>query len=331
MTELARTGAALPLLNSVRLGATLAGRRVEFVDWGFYPPEPWRNYWHSHSYFELCYAYAGRGTFRIGGREHPVGTGELFLARPGDVHEITTDPRDPLGIVFWSWTMVPERAPRGAAPGSPDTAALLDALAAGPHHVVPAAETPLPRLLVTLAEEAAAPGPASPDLLAALAPALVLSCARAVAGRPAAPRPTPAPGGRAAATVARMTRYLDDNFDRPVRVRDVATQVHLSERHAARLFQQETGCTIIAYLTRHRLGIAAQRLADPALRALSVAAVARSCGYADTRHFSTAFRRHWGALPTQVRARGGTTHGPPADRGAAVPGRFPGRPAESAE
>ncbi|MFD4894900.1 AraC family transcriptional regulator [Kitasatospora sp. NPDC058397] len=317
MTELARAGAALPLLNSVRLGTTLAGRRVEFVDWGFYPPEPWRNYWHSHSYFEFCYAYAGRGTFRIGALEHPVGAGELFLARPGEVHEITTDARDPLGIVFWSWTMVPERGPRGAAgPGSPETAALLDALAAGPRRVVPAAGTPLPRLLATLAEEAAAPGPASPDLLAALGPALVLTCARVVADLPAAARPTPVPGGRAAAAAARMTRYLDDNFDRPVRVRDVATQVHLSERHAARLFQQETGCTIIAYLTRRRLDVAAQRLADPALRPLSVAAVARSCGYADTRHFSTAFRRYWGALPTQVRAGGGTTHGLSADRGA---------------
>lgn len=71
--ELARAGAAIPLLNGVRLGVTLAGRRVEFVDWGFYPPEPWRNFRHSHSYFELCYAYAGRGTFRTGVREHPVG------------------------------------------------------------------------------------------------------------------------------------------------------------------------------------------------------------------------------------------------------------------
>lgn len=163
MTELARAGAALPLLNSVRLGTTLAGRRVEFVDWGFYPPEPWRNYWHSHSYFEFCYAYAGRGTFRLGALEHPVGAGELFLARPGEVHEITTDARDPLGIVFWSWTMVPERGPRGAArPGSPETAALLDAVAAGPRQVVPAAGTPLPRLLATLAEEAALRGRPAP-------------------------------------------------------------------------------------------------------------------------------------------------------------------------
>lgn len=330
MSELARAGAAIPLLGGVRLGVTLAGRRVEFVDWGFYPPEPWRNFWHSHSYFELCYAYAGRGTFRTGAQQHPVAAGDLFVARPGDVHEITTDARDPLGIVFWSWTMVPERTvpertvpertvPErglpGAGPHSPDTLALLEAFATGPRQVVPAGGTPLPRLLLTLAEEAAAPGPGSAELLTALGSALVLGCARALTDRPAAvPRPAPAPGGRAAAAVARMTRYLDDNFDRPVRVRDVAAQVHLSERHAARLFHQATGHTILAHLTRYRLGVAAQRLADPTLRSLSVAAIARSCGYPDARHFSAAFRRHWGALPTQVRARGGTSQlvAPPA-------------------
>jgi hypothetical protein len=51
-----------------------------------------------------------------------------------------------------------------------------------------------------------------------------------------------------------------------------------------------------------------QPLADPALHSLSVAAIARSCGYPDARRFSTAFRRRWGALPTEVRARNGTTH-----------------------
>ena len=34
-----------------------------------------------------------------------------------------------------------------------------------------------------------------------------------------------------------MRRYLEDNLARPVRVRDLAAQVHLSERHAARLFR----------------------------------------------------------------------------------------------
>ncbi|GAA1999365.1 AraC family transcriptional regulator [Catenulispora subtropica] len=308
MTELARAGAAIPLLNAVRLGFSLAGQRIEFLDWGFYPPEPWRNYRHSHSYFELCYAYAGRGVFRNGASEHPVGPGELFVARPGDVHEITADAEDPLGIVFWSFTMVPDRRSRGAAPDGSDTLAVLDAFGTSPLHVAPAADTPLPRLLLSLAEEAAEPGPGSADLLAALGAALVIGCARTVADLPASPRPSPTPDGRAAAAVASMTRYLHDNFDRPVRVRDVAAQVHLSERHAARLFQQAAGCTIIAYLTRYRLGVAAQRLADPALRRLSVAAIARSCGYPDARHFSAAFRQRWGALPTEVRARNGTTH-----------------------
>ncbi|MFJ9950856.1 AraC family transcriptional regulator [Kitasatospora sp. NPDC091207] len=328
MTALARTGAALRRLHVAPLRVHLAGRRVEFLGWGFYPPSPWRNYWHSHSFFELCYAYAGRGVFRLGEEEYPVRSGDLFVARPGDVHEIVADQDDPLGIVFWSWTMLPERgtpppahgphpppahgprpdrAPVGTSAG---TLALLDAFATGTRRVTPAAGTPVPRLLLTLAEEAAAPGPGTAELLAALGSALVLGCARAAADpAPPAELPPAAPGGaRAPAAVAAMVRYLEDNFDRPVRVRDLAAEVHLSDRHAARLFRRANGLTIMAYLTRYRLDVAAQRLADPASGPASVAAIARSCGYPDARHFSHAFRRRWGVLPTQARRAGGTTH-----------------------
>ncbi|WP_413562366.1 helix-turn-helix domain-containing protein [Catenulispora pinistramenti] len=39
-----------------------------------------------------------------------------------------------------------------------------------------------------------------------------------------------------------------------------------------------------------------------------MAAIARSCGYSDPRHFSESFQRHWGLSPAALRARGGTAH-----------------------
>ncbi|MGH3308741.1 MAG: AraC family ligand binding domain-containing protein, partial [Nocardioides sp.] len=36
----------------------------------------------------LCLGYAGTGTFRVGQTVHRVGPGALFVARPGQVHEI---------------------------------------------------------------------------------------------------------------------------------------------------------------------------------------------------------------------------------------------------
>lgn len=300
-------GRALESLTPVRVGVDVAGHRAEFLYWGFYEPRPWRNYLHTHSFFEICYAYTGRGVFRTGAREYPVDAGTLFVARPGDVHEIVSSDDDPLCVHFWSYTLVPTPARRrDQAPGRE----LLDLFAAPGAPVVSRTAGPIPVVLDLLAGEAAAPGPAYGEVLSGLAGVLVVDTARAVVGDPwPRLRPDPASGRREEQAAARMVRYLQDNFDRAVAVRDVAAQVHLSERHVSRLFRAFTGTTIHAFLVRHRLEIAAQRLLErSAGEPASLAEIARACGYPDVRHFTTAFRRHWGVPPGVFRGGSGTAH-----------------------
>ncbi|WP_194911178.1 helix-turn-helix domain-containing protein [Catenulispora rubra] len=305
------SGAALRRLRAERVGVRLAGRRIEFVDWGFYAPEPWRNFPHVHSCYELCYAYAGHGTFRVSGIDHRIGPGELFLARPGDVHDIVASDDDPMGIVYWSWAVLQDAA--GAkAENERDASDLMEAFTAGDDRIAMAADGPVPRILLLLAREAADPGPGSAEMIGSLASALVLATARALSDPPSrslSRQPARlAPATPGAPTVTTMIRYLRDNYHRPVRIREVAAQVHLSERHAARLFREFAGCTVHAYLARCRLEAAAQLLCDPGHRDTPIAAIARSCGYLDRRHFTESFQRHWGLSPAALRARGGTKH-----------------------
>ena len=100
-----------------------------------------------------------------------------------------------------------------------------------------------------------------------------------------------------------IQRYLQDNYARDIAMRDIAAQVHLSERHTRRLFQQVTGQSIKGYLTQVRLQVAAQSLLDPRL---SVTDVAHACGYQDVRYFITLFRKHTGLTPAAYRRAGGT-------------------------
>ncbi|WP_020574694.1 helix-turn-helix domain-containing protein [Actinopolymorpha alba] len=301
--------------DGARLSVDVAAHRVEFLYWGFFEPRPWRNYLHAHSFFEVCYAYSGHGTFRTGGQDHLVEAGTLFIARPGDVHEIVSSDDDPLSIHFWSYTLVP--AARGTGQGDSAGRAirahgreLLEAFADPAAPVCSTSAGRVPALLELLTGEAARPGPAYDDVLRGLARTLVIDTARAVVDDPAlAPHPDGSPLGDE--QLARtMVRYLQDNYDRPVAVRDLAAQVHLSERHANRLFRGFTGTTIHAYLVRHRLEIAAQRLLEhgPSGKQVSIAEIARSSGYPDVRHFTTAFRQHWGVTPGIFRAGDGTAH-----------------------
>jgi mannose-6-phosphate isomerase-like protein (cupin superfamily) len=71
--------------------------RADFLSWGHHRPEYWRNYWYSHSFHEVCLAYAGSGRFNSGSVRYDVEPDSVFLARPGDVHEIESSRVDPLG------------------------------------------------------------------------------------------------------------------------------------------------------------------------------------------------------------------------------------------
>lgn len=323
-------GRDLELLNAAQVGFDVAGHRAEFLYWGFYEARPWRNYLHTHSFFEICYAHAGRGSFRTGDHEHAVEEGMVFVARPGDVHEIVSSTQNPLSVHFWSYTLVPLATGAGSgtgAAGGGTTArrgerrgdnggALLDAFARPGTPVLSHTAGRIPEVLEFLAREAAAPGPAFGAVVAGLASTLLVDTARAVVDDPGlAPGPDPASVPREEQLARTMERYVQDNFDRQVAVRDVAAQVHLSERHAGRLFRSFTGTTIHGYLVRLRLEIAAQRLLAPdsSVRAASISEVARSCGYPDVRHFTTAFRRQFGVTPGVFREGSGTAHlaGPP--------------------
>jgi AraC-like DNA-binding protein len=115
----------------------------------------------------------------------------------------------------------------------------------------------------------------------------------------------------AKSVVQTAVRYLRDNYARPIGVRDVAAQVHLSERHLSRLFQRETGNSILDYLTHLRVETAAQLLLDDKL---SIKQVARQVGYPDPHYFTTLFGRRMGMTPGLFRQKGGTRYADEAKR-----------------
>lgn len=271
-------------------------RRADFVSWGFFRPHPWRNYLHQHSFYEVCLAYAGTGVFRHGDDEVAVTAGEVFLARPGVLHEIESTGDDGLGIAFWGFTLAP--------PVAPDPGGWSSGLESGP--VVSSRTGSLPALVSALAEEARRPQSGYGPLCAALGSALVVETARAFT-MPENLRVRPPRTDRTSAVVATMRRHLEDNLERSVTVRDVAAAVHLSERHAERLFAEATGASMMSTLRRLRLDHAATLLREGAT---STAAVARACGYPDPGSFATAFRRHHGQPPQAFRSNGGTVHVP---------------------
>ncbi|MGH7214005.1 MAG: helix-turn-helix domain-containing protein [Tepidisphaeraceae bacterium] len=306
-----------PDLRNVPLSIPLGSHVAEFLYWGQLGEKWWRNFLHVHSFFEICCAYDGAGKFRINGREHEVKAGDLFVAKPGEAHEIISSRRQPLGIYFWAYTLTrrghPASAPSSLAmgPASSDSSrweevdALLDAFA-GSKRWVSARLPAVGRTCELLTDEVVRCEAGFVRVVEGLVTKLLLDTARAVVD-PAtaatiAPVDPPAASG-SEEVVRRVRAYLRDNYARAISVRDAAAQVHLSERHVARLFRGQTGASILEHLTALRLEQARQLLVD---RRRTIKEVAAACGYPDVHYFTTLFGRHVGLTPAAFRRHRGT-------------------------
>jgi AraC-like DNA-binding protein len=82
----------------------------------------------------------------------------------------------------------------------------------------------------------------------------------------------------------------------------------LAQRHCCtprsiqRLFEA-AGTTFTDYVLAERLALAHRVLADPRRGDEKISAVALDCGFGDVSYFNRAFRRRYGAAPSDVRAR----------------------------
>lgn len=299
-------------LNKLPLAVELGNFRAEFLYWGFFEPEYWRNYLHIHSFFEICYAYQGHGIFRIHDREERVEAGQIFIAKPGEPHEIISSIDDPLGIYFWSYTLLP--APNADAQdhvtarshvtpldqNQRDLNRLLQAFSESTGTISDQATTiamTLDRLTIEVVHQRLG----YLQQLQSLASSLLVETARAMLDDEIMGAPLPELTNDVA---DKIVRYLHDNYYRPLQVRDVAAQLHMSERHTSRIFKQTMGISIQKYLVQYRLSIAKQRLLD---QTQTISTIAHELGYGDARHFSTLFRTHTGMTPTEFRDVNGTS------------------------
>ncbi|WP_344144381.1 helix-turn-helix domain-containing protein, partial [Kribbella yunnanensis] len=91
---------------------------------------------------------------------------------------------------------------------------------------------------------------------------------------------------------------IEANLARPVTVAAVARIAGVSHNHLTRLFQAETGSTVIGYLRRRRMTRARHLLVSSTL---SIPAVAASVGIPDLQAFNKACHRELGASPRSIR------------------------------
>jgi AraC-like DNA-binding protein len=105
---------------------------------------------------------------------------------------------------------------------------------------------------------------------------------------------------------ARLKAIKDDIVrhlgDEALSVGAVAARHAVTPRYVQRLFE-ETGATFTEYVVGQRLSRAHRLVTDPRLADRTLTAIAFEVGFSDLSYFNRAFRRLFGATPSDVRAQ----------------------------
>lgn len=105
-------------------------------------------------------------------------------------------------------------------------------------------------------------------------------------------------GDRSQYVADRIVRLIGERYHLPITVDDIAKEIFLSPNYIRTLFKERTGETIHEYLTRIRMGRAAELLKD---KSRKVHEIAHAVGYENVSYFCSVFHKHKGNTPNEYR------------------------------
>lgn len=101
-------------------------------------------------------------------------------------------------------------------------------------------------------------------------------------------------------TVEEAKEFITSNFSHKIALSEIASHVHMSTFHFARIFKQTTGYSPYDYLCQYRLSEAAYLLAN---HSMNVSEIAYHTGFSDPFSFSTAFKKFTGFSPSAIKIK----------------------------
>ncbi|MGQ7885434.1 response regulator transcription factor [Paenibacillus sp. WC2504] len=98
--------------------------------------------------------------------------------------------------------------------------------------------------------------------------------------------------------IVRIKQYIDKHYMNNVTIQLLAEEAFLSPTYMCQIFKQETGETIIEFLTKVRIEKAKELLKSPDLK---IFVIAEMVGFENATYFTTVFKKITGVLPGKYR------------------------------
>lgn len=104
----------------------------------------------------------------------------------------------------------------------------------------------------------------------------------------------------------RIASYLEENYQMPVRLRDVANLEQITPTHLSHFFSENFGVTFQEYLNNIRFEHAVRLLENSAL---SLSDIAMNSGFSELKYMTRMFEKRLGYKPSEFRRRAPATVG----------------------
>ncbi|GAA5509048.1 AraC family transcriptional regulator [Novipirellula caenicola] len=230
-------------------------------------------------YYAIEWVSEGRGLLSMGGKEHELAIGSLFVYGPGMPHRILNLAPDNMRKYYLdiAGTEAAQRLEElGLLEGRPVTIGR-------PHEFV--------ELWNLIDREARDAG----DHADAICEMLIRVVLQKIRQRMVSSRP--GESSEAFQTFEMARQLIEERFLEFRTVEEVAAEIGFSPIYLSRLFKRFAGSGAYRYLLRLRMNYAAELILE---RGLKVNAVAERLRYADAFQFSRAFKRVYGVPPSSL-------------------------------
>ncbi|MCL2838507.1 MAG: AraC family transcriptional regulator [Oscillospiraceae bacterium] len=101
-------------------------------------------------------------------------------------------------------------------------------------------------------------------------------------------------------TIAEAKSYIRENCGQKLTIEDIAHHVYLSKSYLSRIFKEETGDSLTAYINKVRIEKSIELLADKSLSLIDISDMA---GFEEQSYFTKVFKSVTGDTPAKYRSK----------------------------
>ncbi|WP_308634109.1 AraC family transcriptional regulator [Paenibacillus silvisoli] len=285
-------------LERMQLQLSIGALHVDVIKINYVPPGPgWQVPQHKHSSYEFHFIVSGRGLVRMQHASFTVEPGTLYLTGPEIVHAQYSDKAEPMAELCLQCQFTLDDNEDSHA--YQEAKQLLNIFNTPVYGSLPDLHSAIPRFFACAAE-ANHPYVGYYAAVQGYVAGILIAAARTLAGSAAGANyavPRKRPGFE---IILESILFLEDHYQRPIKLEHVAEHVHFSPRHLGRMFKHVTGKTINQYLTDIRLNRAVHLLRHSDY---TLDRIAQEIGFANGSYLSQLYRRIYGIPPSEIRPK----------------------------